>query len=89
MSDLHVVSRQQNVETLTPLVVSPKMAATMLACGLTRLYALLNAGELASYHDGGSRRVLVRSIENYVKNKLATNSGAVRRRPGRPKKQHT
>jgi hypothetical protein len=34
------------------LVVKPKQACRMLACGITRLYELLDAGELESFMDG-------------------------------------
>jgi hypothetical protein len=43
----------------------------MLSCGLTRLYKLLGASELESYHDGRSRLITVLSIENYIARRLA------------------
>ena len=81
-------SRRQAVavEALSPLVVPPKVAAAMLGYGLTRTYALLKAGELKSYVDGGARRVLVRSITEYIERKLETDSKPARRGPGRPRK---
>ncbi len=45
------------------LVVSPRQAATMLNIGVTRLYELLDTGELESYKDGKSRRITTRSIK--------------------------
>jgi hypothetical protein len=48
------------------LVVSPRRARRMLDTGNTRLYELLNAGELESYLDGRSRKIIVESIHRYV-----------------------
>jgi hypothetical protein len=81
-------SRRQAVavEALSPLAVPPKVAAQMLGYGITHLYALLKRGELESFTDGGARRILVKSITNYIERKVATNSKPARRGPGRPKK---
>jgi excisionase family DNA binding protein len=48
------------------LVVSPKKAAIALDVGLTRIYQLTNSGELQSYHDGKSRKIVVASLEAYI-----------------------
>jgi hypothetical protein len=77
------------VESLRPLAVPPKAAAQMLGYGLTRTYALLKAGELQSYVDGGARRVLVKSISDFIERKLKADSKPVRRGPGRPRKTAT
>jgi excisionase family DNA binding protein len=41
-----------------------------LRIGREKLYQLLNSGELESYREGGSRRILWRSIEAYVERRL-------------------
>jgi hypothetical protein len=70
-----------------PLVVSPKTAGAMLGYGLTRIYALMKAGELESYLDGGARRITVNSIKDFVERKLtAIEQPPPRRGPGRPRK---
>jgi hypothetical protein len=51
---------------LATLVCKPKDARRMLACGQTRLYELLAAGELMSFNDGRSRKILVASIHRYI-----------------------
>jgi len=43
----------------------------MIGCGTTRLYALLNQGELESYRDGKSRKILVASLRAYIGRQLA------------------
>jgi excisionase family DNA binding protein len=53
------------------LCVSPRRAARMLDLGLTRTYELLNSGELRSFKDGKSRRVIVESMREYIGRKLA------------------
>jgi hypothetical protein len=43
----------------------------MLGCGNTRGYELLAAGELASFRDGKSRKIVVSSIRDYIARQLA------------------
>ncbi len=45
-----------------PLAVSPRRAAFLLDCGITRVYELINNAELESYKDGTSRKITTRSI---------------------------
>jgi hypothetical protein len=72
-----------------PLVVKPKVAWRMLACGNTRGYELLAAGELQSFLDGRSRKIIVASIHRYIARRLgksvATEPYPKRRRGRRPK----
>jgi hypothetical protein len=53
-----------------PLVVKPKVAWKMLACGNTRGYELLASGELESFLDGRSRKITVASIYQYIERHL-------------------
>jgi excisionase family DNA binding protein len=53
-----------------PLVVSPRRACHILDCGVTRLYELIGSGELRSYKDGASRKILTASIRAYVERQL-------------------
>jgi excisionase family DNA binding protein len=50
-----------------PLAVPPKTACVMLGVGQTRLYELIEAGELESYKEGKARRITTRSIYARVK----------------------
>ena len=59
------------ISDLDPLVVKPKVAWKMLACGNTRGYELLAAGELESYKEGRSRKITVASIKALVARRLA------------------
>jgi hypothetical protein len=59
-----------------PVVVSPSKAMTMLDCGRTRLYELINAKELESYLDGKARKITVASIYARVRRKLQENRAA-------------
>ena len=56
----------------SPLAVKPREACRMLGCGITRLYELINAGELESYRDGGARMITTRSIVDRVERLAAT-----------------
>jgi excisionase family DNA binding protein len=56
---------------LEALAVSPRQACRLLGVGNTRLYELINAGELDSYRDGRMRRVTMESIRARVARLLA------------------
>jgi hypothetical protein len=81
-------------EHLEPLAVSPRETRQLLSIGNTRLYELLNAGELESYQEGRSRRITMRSIRARIERLLgaagATGAAAAiathPRRRGRPRK---
>jgi excisionase family DNA binding protein len=51
---------------LEPLVVSPKEACRLLDCGPTKLYELIEAGEIESYLDGRSRKITMESVKRRV-----------------------
>jgi len=53
------------------LLVKPKEACRLLACGNTRLYELIAAGELEAFLDGRSRKITTSSIHQYIEQKLA------------------
>jgi hypothetical protein len=53
-----------------PLVVRPARAMVMLDCGFTQLYELLNSGELKSYREGKSRKIIVKSIYDLIERRL-------------------
>jgi hypothetical protein len=59
------------VAPIEPLVVRPKNACVLLGIGHTRLFAMLKAGELESFMDGGSRLITVSSIRAHIAKKLA------------------
>jgi hypothetical protein len=54
-----------------PLAVKPKRACAMLDCGLTRLYELMNSGEVLSFKDGTSRKIVTSSIHGYIERRVA------------------
>jgi len=59
---------------LGPLVVRPRKAATMLDCGLTKVYQLIDDGVLISFLDGHSRKITVESIRQHIANRLKASS---------------
>ena len=61
-----------------PLAVSTKEASRLLSLSMSRLYELLRNGELQSYEDGGNRRVVMTSIQEYVERRLADSGGSWR-----------
>jgi hypothetical protein len=64
----------------TQLVVSPRKGAAALDVGLTRVYELINSGQLQSYHDGKSRKIVVASLEAYIARQIEAE--ATKERPG-------
>jgi hypothetical protein len=54
-----------------PLVASANETMLALKVGRAKLYELLNAGELESYLEGHSRKILWRSIHSYIERRLA------------------
>ncbi|WP_342729867.1 DNA-binding protein [Bradyrhizobium sp. B117] len=61
------------------IVASVNEAMIALKIGRAKIYQLLNSGELESYREGGSRKILWRSIECYVERRLAEE---IKRRTG-------
>ncbi len=53
------------------LLLSPVDAAKRLGIGRTRMFALIKAGEVRSVKIGGSRRVVVESLDEYVQRLMA------------------
>ena len=76
------------------IAIPPKEVGDQLRYGMTRIYKMIRDGELESFIDGGSRRVLTSSVDAYVERRLAASKGSPRaskRRggPGRPRKVTT
>jgi excisionase family DNA binding protein len=70
MSLSHIEASDRSVAERRPLVASPNETMVTLRIGREKLYQLLNSGQLESYREGGSRRILWRSIEAYVERRL-------------------
>ncbi|MBR1065235.1 hypothetical protein [Bradyrhizobium liaoningense] len=64
----HLILPDSSVDVLA---VTPRVAKLMIGCGTTRLYDLLNHGELVSYRDGKARKILVASLRDYIGRQLA------------------
>jgi excisionase family DNA binding protein len=58
---------------MTPLVVKMRGACTLLGSSRWRISKLIARGELQSFKDGRSRKIVVASIEDYVKRQVAGN----------------
>jgi hypothetical protein len=65
------------------LVCSPRTAMVMLDCQREKLYQLLNNGELESYLEGTSRKIIVASIHRLIDRRLAAARDARAHKPGR------
>lgn len=58
------------------LVVSPKHACELLDCGNTHLYDLLARREIVGLKDGKSRKIVVSSIQDYIRRRIAEANGS-------------
>ena len=74
--DAHM-SRAVSIVFEAPLVASPNQAMRAIQVSRKKLYELINTGELESYTEGKSRRITVKSINDYIERRLAAE--AVRR----------
>jgi excisionase family DNA binding protein len=82
---LRDIWRQQDVQMScavsiafeAPLVASPNQAMRAIQVSRKKLYELINTGELKSYKEGKSRRITIKSINDYIERRLAAE--AVRR----------
>jgi excisionase family DNA binding protein len=54
-----------------PLVASPNQAMRAIQVSRKKLYELINTGELESYTEGKSRRITIKSINEYIERRLA------------------
>ncbi|MGJ5197036.1 helix-turn-helix domain-containing protein [Bradyrhizobium sp. HKCCYLRH1030] len=54
-----------------PLVASPNQTMRAIQVSRKKLYELINTGELESYTEGKSRRITIRSINDYIQRRLA------------------
>jgi excisionase family DNA binding protein len=71
---------------IEPRVGSPKDAQRRARVGKDRLYELLNSGEIESYLDGRSRKVVLASVDAYIDRQIAQARGQFQR--ARYPKQH-
>ena len=71
------MSRATSIALEAPLVASPNQAMAMIQVSRKKLYELINTGELESYTEGKSRRITVKSINDYIERRLAAE--AIRR----------
>lgn len=60
------VTEQKNGDAAGARLVKIPAACQILACSRSRLYQLMDAGELESVKDGKSRKLVVASIDAYV-----------------------
>jgi excisionase family DNA binding protein len=65
------MSQSTSIALEVPLVASPNQAMRAIQVSRKKLYELINAGELESYTEGKSRRITVKSINEYIERRLA------------------
>jgi len=49
-----------------PILVSPQQAASMIGCGKTQFYKLINAGKIIAKKQGRSTLIPVASLQAYA-----------------------
>ena len=63
-------------DTVTPLLLRPEEAAEALGIGRSKLYELLASGQIGSIKVGRARRVLVTSLQDFVRHEYRSQSNA-------------
>jgi len=71
------MSRRTSIALEVALVASPNQVMKAIQVSRKKLYELIKTGELESYTEGKSRRITVKSINDYIERRLAEE--AVRR----------
>jgi excisionase family DNA binding protein len=61
----------QGNDLAAPVVATPNQAIQRLQVSRATLYELINNGDLESYTEGRSRRILVQSMDRYILRRLA------------------
>lgn len=64
-------------------VVSPNQAMQALLVSRATLYSLINSGELESYTEGRSRRIIATSLDAYIARRLEAERGRKRAKAAR------
>lgn len=72
---------ETQLDMTKPIVLTPNQVMTALGIAREKLYDLINAGELESYRCGGSRKIMVRSVEAYITKRLNEDGMAGERKP--------
>jgi excisionase family DNA binding protein len=68
----------QNNDLSAPMVATPNQAIQRLQISRATLYELINNGDLESYTEGRSRRILVQSMDHYIQRRLRLSSRSLR-----------
>jgi hypothetical protein len=69
--DVLLMSHATAIELEAPLVASPDQAMKAIQVSRKKLYELINAGELERYTEGKSRRITIKSTNEYIERLLA------------------
>jgi hypothetical protein len=59
-----------NGDTNNPLLCTPNEAMATLRVSRATLYGLLNSGELESFTEGKSRKIVAHSLQTYIRRRL-------------------
>ena len=70
--------RIPNPAIVEPLSLPAKEAAPYIGVGMTRLYELINFGEIESYRDGKARKIVVASLKAYVQRQIVAEGAKAR-----------
>jgi len=67
-----------HLSEIEAFAVPAKKAAPAIGVGMTRLYQLINAGEIESYRDGKARKIVVASLKAYVERQVVAEAAKPR-----------
>ena len=71
--------RQKDAPQIEPRVTDVNGGCQRANVGKDRFYKLLHTGEIQSYLDGGSRKVVLASVDAYIDRQIAQSRGSFQR----------
>ena len=71
--------RKKDAPKIEPRITDVDGGCKRANMGKDRFYQLLHSGEIESYLDGRSRKVLIASVDAYIDRQIAESKGSFRR----------
>jgi excisionase family DNA binding protein len=71
--------KRKNAPQIEPRVTDVDGGCKRAQVGKDRFYQLLHTGEIESYLDGGSRKVVLASVDAYIDRQIAESRGSFQR----------
>src|SRR5690348_16947311 len=71
--------KRKDTPRIEPRVTDVDGGCARAGCGKDKFYELLHSGEIESYLDGRSRKVVIASVDAYIDRRIAKSKGSFER----------